>query len=85
LDRRERTVIDYEIKRVNIVYQLKRKQCNACGSIVQAKAPGVLPKNLYSNKLLAYIATKHYVNGILLGHLERQTGVNIGSLVKAMH
>jgi len=49
-----------------------------------AKAPGVLPKNLYSNNLLSHIATEHYVNGIRLGHLERQTGVNIGSLIKAM-
>jgi transposase len=85
LDRRERTVIDYEIKKVTIVYQLERKRCKACGTVVQAKAPGVLPKNLYSNNLLAHVATEHYVNGIRLGHLERQTGVNVGSLIKAMH
>lgn len=85
LDRRERTVIDFDIKRVTIVYQLERKRCKACGSVVQAPAPGVLPKNLYSNKLLAHVATEHYVNGISLGHLERQTGVNVGSLIKAMH
>jgi transposase len=85
LDRRERTVIDYEIKRVKIVYQLERKRCQACGSVIQAKAPGVLPKYLYSNNLLAHVATEHYVNGIRLGHLERQTGVNVGSLIKAMH
>lgn len=88
LDRRERTVIDYEIKRVKIVYHLERKRCKACGSVLQAKAPGVLPKNLYSNNLLVPLcgmATEHYVNGIRLGHLERQTGVNVGSLIKAMH
>jgi transposase len=85
LDRRERTVVDYEIKKVNIVYQLERKRCKACGTVLQAKAPGVLSKNLYSNNLLAHVATEHYVNGIRLGHLERQTGVNVGSLIKAMH
>jgi len=85
VDRRERTVIDFEIKRVTLVYQLARKRCNACGTVVQAQAPGVLPKNLYSTKLLAHLATEHYVNGISLGHLERQTGVNVGSLIKAMH
>jgi len=85
LHRRERSVIDFEVKRVNIVYQLERKRCKACGTVVQAKAPGVLPKNLYSNNLLAHAATEHYVNGIRLGHLERQTGVNVGSLIKAMH
>jgi len=85
LDQRERTVIDFEIKRMTIVYQLERKRCKACGTVVQAKAPDVLPKNLYSNNLLAHVATEHYVNGIPLGHLERQTGVNVGSLIKAMH
>lgn len=85
LDRRERTVIDYEIKRVKILYHLERKRCKVCGTVVQAKAPGVLPKNLHSNNLLAHVATEHYVNGIRLGHLERQTGVNVGSLIKAMH
>lgn len=52
LDRRERTVSDYEIKKVKIVYQLERKRCKACGAVLQAKAPGVLPKNLYSNNLV---------------------------------
>jgi transposase len=85
LARRQRTVIDYEIKRVKVVCQLERKRCKACGTVVQAKAPGVLPKNLYSNNLLAHVAVEHYVNGIRLGHLERQTGVPIGSLIKAMH
>ena len=85
LNHRERTVIDYEIKRVTTVYLLERKQCKKCGTFIQAKTPGVLPKNLYGNRLLAHIATEHYVNGIRLGHLERQTGVNIGSLIKAMH
>jgi hypothetical protein len=80
LDRRERTVVDFEIKKVNIVYHIERKRCKTCGAVVQAKAPGVLPRNLYSNNLLAHVAVEHYVNGIPLGHLERQTGVNIGSL-----
>jgi transposase len=85
LDQRERTVIDSEIKKVNIVYQLERKRCKSCGAVLQAKAPDVLPKNLYSNNLLAHVATEHYVNGIRLGHLERQTGINVGSLIKAMY
>ena len=85
LGTRARTVIDYEIKRIEVVYQLERKRCRGCGRLIQARAPGVLPKNLYSNNLLAHVATEHYLNGIRLGHLERQTGVNSGSLIKAMH
>ena len=71
LDRRERTVIDFEIRKVTTVYKLERNRCKVCGTVVQAKAPGVLPKNLYSNNLLAHVATEHYVNGIPLGHLQR--------------
>jgi transposase len=85
LNQKERTVVDFEIKKVNIVYHLERKRCKTCGTVIQAKAPGVLPKNLYSNNLLSHVATEHYVHGIRLGHLERQTGVNIGSLIKSMH
>jgi transposase len=85
LGRRERTVIEYISKREKVVYQIERNQCNGCGTILQAKAPGVLPKNLLSNNLLGHVATEHYLNGIRLGHLERQTGVNTGSLLQAMH
>ena len=77
LERRERTVIEYITKRKKVVYQLERSRCNGCGTIVQAKAPGVLAKNLLSNNLLGHVATEHYLNGIRLGHLERQTGINI--------
>jgi len=82
---RERGVIDFDIKVEKVVYKLERKKCKGCKKIIQAKAPGVLPKNLYSNKLLAHIATEHYLNGVPLGHLERQTGMGYGSLIKAMH
>lgn len=85
LGQRERTVIEYIIKKEKVVYQLERSQCTGCGTIIQAKAPGVLPKNLLSNNLLAHVATEHYLNGIRFGHLERQTGTNIGSLIRAMH
>ena len=85
LGERERTVIDFIVKKEKVVYQLERKRCIGCKKVFQAKAPGVLPKNLHSNNLLAHVATEHYLNGIRLGHLERQTGVNIGSLIQAMH
>ncbi|MBN2258161.1 MAG: hypothetical protein JW704_10105, partial [Anaerolineaceae bacterium] len=35
--RRERTVIEYIIKREKVVYQLERNRCNGCGTIIQAK------------------------------------------------
>lgn len=85
LGRRDRTVIEYITKREKVVYQIERNRCKGCGTIIQAKAPGVLPKNLFGNNLLAHVATEHYLNGIRLGHLERQTDVNAGSLIQAMH
>jgi len=60
LGQRERTVFDFIIKKEKVVYQLERKRCLACKKVIQAKAPGVLPKNLYSNNLLAHVATEHY-------------------------
>lgn len=50
-----------------------------------AKPPGVLPKGLYSNRLLTYVAVQHYVHGHTLGQIERQTGLGYSSLVDALH
>ena len=84
LGERERAVIEYSIKAEKVIYRLERKRCQRCKQVFQAKAPGVLPKNLYSNNLLSHVAVEHYLNGIPLGHLERGTGVGIGVLIKAM-
>jgi transposase len=85
LGRRKRTVIEYITKRETVVYQLERNRCRECETVFQAKAPGVLPKNLFGNSVLAHVATEHYLNGIRLGHLERQTNINMGSLIQSMH
>jgi hypothetical protein len=53
--------------------------------LVTAKPPGVLPKGLYSNRLLTYVAVQHYVHGHTLGQIERQTGLGSSSLVDALH
>jgi hypothetical protein len=84
LGMRDRAVVDYTIKTEKVIYQLERKRCKGCKHLFQAKAPGVLPKNLYSNNLLAHVASEHYLNGIPLGHLERGTGVGYGALIGAM-
>lgn len=82
---RERTVIDFKIKVEKIIYVLERKRCPKCKKVVQAKTPGVLPKGLYGNNMLSHIATEHYLNGIPLGHLEKQTGIGYGALIQSMH
>jgi hypothetical protein len=65
-----------------ILYRLERRQCPKCGRRFAARAPGVLPKDLYSNRFLAYVATQHYLWGAPLGRIARQTGVGYGALVR---
>jgi len=83
---RARTVLDCQPVRVQkVVYQLPRQRCTQCHKLVTAKPPGVLPKGLYSNRLLTYVAVQHYVHGQTLGQIERQTGLGYSSLVDTLH
>lgn len=83
---RERTVLDCRPIRVErIVYRLPRCRCRRCGASVETAAPGVLPKSVYGNGLLAHVAVQHYLYGATLGQLEKQTGIGYGSLVDALH
>jgi len=85
-DARERTVADIvQIKVIKKVYKLERKRCCSCGEIVSAKAPGVMPRFMFSNSLLAYVANQHYFYGNTLGQISKQLDLPYGSLVAAMH
>jgi len=82
---RARAVIDCQPVRIRkVVYLLERKCCPKCKKIITAKPPGVLPKCLYSNQLLAYVAVQHYIYGNTLGQIEKQTGIGYSSLIDAM-
>ncbi|MBI1768231.1 MAG: IS66 family transposase [Bacteroidetes bacterium] len=82
----ERIIKELEPPEVKtIALSLQRKRCSHCGRELKAKATGILPKNLYGNKLLGYIAHSHYVMGIPLGRLEEQLGVGSGSMLKGLH
>jgi len=81
-----RTVLDCQPVRIQkVVYWLGRKRCPKCGRLFTARPPGVLPKCLYSNQLLAYAAVEHYVYGRTLGQIEKLTGIGYSSLVEALH
>lgn len=81
-----RTVIDCEpVRMKKILYHLERKRCPRCKKVISARAPGVLPKSLYGNQLLAHVSVQHYLHGDTLGQIERQTGVGYSSLVDGMH
>jgi len=83
---RERTVQDCLPIQVEVIlYRLPRCRCRRCGSAVETAAPGVLPKSVYGNGLLAHVAVQHYLYGATLGQVEKQTGIGYGSLVDALH
>ena len=82
----KRTVIDIipVIKETN-EFTYHQCQCEDCGKIFTDKVPGVLPKALFSNQLLTYLATEHYLNGVTLGRLSKQLALNKSSIINALH
>jgi transposase len=83
---RARTVIDIEpvvVKR--ICYELERRSCPYCQKSFQSQAPGVLPKALLGNQLLSELAGAHYLQGVPLSSLSRRFGLNLGTLIDALH
>jgi transposase len=82
---KSRTVVEAQPPRLETVsYRLEQKYCPRCQRTVSARAPGVLPKALFGNRLLAYLAVEHYLRGSTLGHLQRQFGLCYGSLCQAL-
>lgn len=82
----ERMVFDSRpIKAERIIYRLPKKHCKHCRSTFQPSAPGVLPKALYGNQLIATTAAMHYLHGIPMGRICEQIGIGAGSLVEIFH
>jgi len=80
-----RTITDLRPQRVEkVLLRLERKRCPKCGRRWLAHAPGVMPRGLYSNALLAQVAEQHYLHGTPMGVIERQTGLAHGSLLQAL-
>ena len=85
-DTRRRLVVDcVPMKKTETVYELERRTCSECGRSVGSEPPGVLPKCLYGNRLLTYVAVEHYLNGMTLGQIEARTGIGCGSLIDSLH
>ena len=81
-----RTIIDVEPVRKEVIrYQLEQRDCGRCHRTFTARAPGVFPKGLFGNALLAHVAVEHYVHGVTLGHLSAQLALGTGSLWSALH
>jgi len=82
---RRRTVVDCRpVKVEKVLFELEKKKCPHCGHRDEAQAPGVLPKFLYGNQLLAHVAVQHYLYGQTMGQLEKQLAIPYSSLLKAL-
>ncbi len=82
----ERMVFDSRpIKAERIIYRLPKRYCKHCRRTFQPSAPGVLPKGLYGNQLIANTAVMHYLHGIPMGRICEQVGIGAGSLVEIFH
>lgn len=81
-----RSVIDIPpVKTERILYLLPKQYCPHCGRTFQPRAPGVMPKSLYGNQLVATTATMHYLYGIPMGRLCEQLAIGIGPLIEIFH
>jgi len=73
------------LKTERILYQLPKRYCPRCQKSYQPPAPGVLPRSLYGNQLVATAATMHYLHGIPMGRIIEQIPIGLGPLIKIFH
>jgi transposase len=73
------------LKMQRILYRLPKKYCAHCRKTFQPQAPGVLPRGLYGNQLIATVSAMHYLHGIPMGRICEQIGLGAGSLVEVFH
>jgi hypothetical protein len=84
--RARRTVLDAQpLRAEKQLWLLDIKRCPKCRKTFRAKPSGVLPKGLFSNRLLAVVAVEHYLHGRTLGQLQRQLGIGYGAICNALH
>jgi transposase len=73
------------VRAERVVFLLNKKWCRRCRKTFRGEPPGVLPKNLYGNQLMATATAMHYLHGIPLGRVGEQVGVGDGSLMDIFH
>lgn len=81
-----RGVLDSQpVKAEKVLYRLHIKYCRRCHKSFQPQAPGVLPRGLYGNQLIATASVMHYMHGIPMGRICEQMGIGAGALVEVLH
>jgi transposase len=77
----ERSVVDTPRQKAEkITYRLAKRYCPHCHRNITAQAPGVLPKSLFGNKLIADSVVMHYVHGLPIGRISQHLQVGAGSI-----
>jgi transposase len=83
---RDRTVYDCEpVRRTSRLMRIGGGHCPKCGKTHRRRVPGVLPRSICSNRLVAQAATWNYVQGQTLGAVARQFGLCKSTLIGQMH
>ena len=81
-----RSVIDMApLQACKTLYIVTKQYCPHCRRAFQPHPPGVLPKTLFGNQLIATAATMHYLHGVPMGRICEQVGVGLGALIKIFH
>jgi len=73
------------LKVERILYQLPKQYCPHCRQTYQPRVPGVFPKSLYGNQLMATVASMHYLHGIPMGRICQQIEIGLGALIQLFH
>jgi transposase len=77
----QRSVVDTPSKKPQkITFNLAKRYCPHCRRNVTAQAPGVLPKSLYGNQLIADAVEMHYLHGVPMGRISEFLGIGAGSI-----
>lgn len=86
VEMRNRAVIESAPARPKkLLYRIPHARCKRCKKLIRTNPPGVLPKSLYGNRLIARLAVMHYYHGIPMGRIAEMTGINVGSIVDIYH
>jgi transposase len=79
----ERSVFDTPRQKAEkITYRLARRYCPHCRRNITVQAPGVLPKSLFGNKLIADSVVMHYVHGLPIGRISQHLQIGSGSIAQ---
>jgi transposase len=79
----ERSVVDTPSQKPErITFRLPKRYCPHCSRTFTPQPPGVLPKSLYGNQLIANAVEMYYLHGLPMGRISEYTGVGAGSLME---